>query len=749
MVITTKGSCNTTSSPNSFTLSGVNLNGSTVTVSAPSGFTVSLSNFKPAESGLRLITTSYGFNCNDTSNIIPLAVLGSTAKYGILNNKICYNTPIQFSDSSTATAGNSIVSRNWNYGDGVTYSTTNGGNVSHQYTNPGTYYVTLTENDAAGCSSTTNAYSNYVQLNGPKAGISVSDMNPTITESINFYNYSNTFQSFNTVFTWNFGDGSPAYVGYYPPAYVYNKPGTYTITLQATDTVSGCSDMAKLVITVKNFFSAFSKQSSYIGTNNCPPLLINFNNNSYNFRYVSWDFGDGFTVDSINNPGHIYKNPGKYIVKLTVYGPSGIIGYDTDTINVIAPSATINLSANQGCIGKQVTFTGSSNNTQNYVWSFGDGNIKSGTLPIQYTYSSAGIFNPGLLTTSANGCTVFNSAATSVTIYPNPVISITPPKPIDCLGSAVQINATGANTYIWAPAGGLSNATISNPLVAITGNTTYTVTGTDLNGCKNMDSVTVSVVQPFIMSVSHDTSICIGTQVQLQASGANSYGWINNTNGISNINSSDPIANPTTTTTYTVVGKDGVGCFNDTASIKIKVVPLPTVKINQINNPVQSGVPVQLSTVYSNDVSYWLWTPGTDLSCTDCPSPVATPLAPILYTVEVKNPVGCSATDTVTIEIECSDSKVYIPSAFTPNGDGKNDRFEIKGSILIRHIVIYGRWGNVVYERENIWASTNTDWWDGTSHNLPCDVGAYVYLIELQCPSGTLFKRKGTVVLIR
>ena len=712
-------------------------------------FTVSLVNFKPATTGLQLITTSYGFNCKDTSNIIPLAVLGSTAKYGILNNKNCYNTPIQFSDSSTATAGNSIVSRNWNFGDGASYSATNGGTVTHQYTNPGTYYVTLTENDAAGCTSSTNAYSNYVQLNGPKAGFSVSDMNPTITESINFYNYSNTFQSFNTLFTWNFGDGSPAYIGYYPPAHVYLTPGTYTITLQATDTVSGCSDRTSLALTVKNFFSAFSKQSAYIGTNNCPPLLINFTNNSYNYRFVSWDFGDGFTVDSVNNPGHIYKNPGKYIVKLTVYGPSGIIGYDTDTINVISPAATINLSANQGCIGQQVNFTGSSNDTQTFLWNFGDGNFKSGTLPMQYTYSSAGIFSPGLLTTSASGCTTFNSAASNVTIYPNPVINITPGKPIDCLGSAVQINATGANNYTWAPTAGLSNSTISNPFVTITGNTTYTVSGTDINGCKNTDSVTVSVVQPFIMHVSHDTAICMGTRVQLLASGANTYGWINNTNGISNLNSSNPIVNPSATTTYTVVGKDSFGCFNDTAQINIRVVPLPTVTINLINNPVQIGVPIQLTTVYSSDVSSWLWTPGTDLSCTDCPAPMLTPLAPILYTVEVKNPVGCAATDTASIVLECSDSRVFIPTAFTPNGDGKNDRFEIAGGILIKHIVIYGRWGNVVYERSNIWASANTDWWDGTSHNLPCDVGAYVYLIELQCPSGTLFTRKGTVVLIR
>ncbi|HEX3024312.1 MAG TPA: gliding motility-associated C-terminal domain-containing protein, partial [Chitinophagaceae bacterium] len=99
--------------------------------------------------------------------------------------------------------------------------------------------------------------------------------------------------------------------------------------------------------------------------------------------------------------------------------------------------------------------------------------------------------------------------------------------------------------------------------------------------------------------------------------------------------------------------------------------------------------------------------------------------------------------------VECSDNRVYIPSAFTPNGDGLNDRFEIKGGILIKHIVIYGRWGNVIYEKENIWASSNTEWWDGTYKRIPCDMGTYIYIMKIQCPSGALFIRKGTVVLIR
>lgn len=712
-------------------------------------FTVSLSNFKPTENGLKLISTSYTFNCNDTTNTIPLAVLGSNAKFGILNNNVCYNTPIQFSDSSTATVGNSIVSRNWNFGDGNSLTVTDSVLVSHKYTYPGYYYVTLTEKDAAGCSSSTNTFSNNAQVTGPKASFYVSDMYPTITESLYFYNYSNTYQSYHTVCTWNFGDGTPMFTGYYPPAHVYNIPGTYTITLQTKDTVSGCSDMTSLVLTVKNFFSAFGKQASYIGTNNCPPLLISFFNNSYNFQYVSWDFGDGFVVDSLNNPKHIYKNPGKYIVKLTVFGPAGIIGYDTDTINVAIPSATINLSTDHGCIGQQVSFTGSSTITQNYLWDYGDGNLVSGTLPSTYTYSTAGIFSPVLLTTSSSGCISSNNTASNVTIYPNPIISITPAKPVDCIGSPVQVNASGASTYTWTPSAGLSNPDISNPLVTVSGDATYTVTGIDQHGCSNTDSIKVLAVGPFTMNVSKDTAICVGSQVQLHANGATSYSWINNIAGLSNTTIPDPVANPNTTIIYTVEGKDAYGCFNDTANITVKVDSFPTVKINPVNNPVQVGDTVHLSTVYGSSVTSWLWTPSTYLSCTDCPSPVVTPLSPISYTVTVKDAVGCSASDTASVEVVCSGDRVDIPSAFTPNGDGLNDRFEIKGGLLIKHIVVYGRWGNLIYEKENIWASANTDWWDGTCNRIPCDMGTYIYIMKIQCPSGALFIRKGTVVLIR
>jgi gliding motility-associated-like protein len=90
-----------------------------------------------------------------------------------------------------------------------------------------------------------------------------------------------------------------------------------------------------------------------------------------------------------------------------------------------------------------------------------------------------------------------------------------------------------------------------------------------------------------------------------------------------------------------------------------------------------------------------------------------------------------------------------IPTAFTPNGDGQNDFFIIKGISLIKHLIIYDRWGEKVFERSNFIASDRSACWNGTNKGMPAEAGAYVYFAEMECASGGLFIRKGTVILIR
>ena len=110
-----------------------------------------------------------------------------------------------------------------------------------------------------------------------------------------------------------------------------------------------------------------------------------------------------------------------------------------------------------------------------------------------------------------------------------------------------------------------------------------------------------------------------------------------------------------------------------------------------------------LQTFASADVVRWSWTPADFLSCVNCSAPVSKPYSPIDYVVTVYNGYNCRATDTVSIKAACSGNGIYIPNAFSPNHDGKNDVFGIAGYgvSIIRSFSIYNRWGEIVFQKKN------------------------------------------------
>jgi gliding motility-associated-like protein len=137
------------------------------------------------------------------------------------------------------------------------------------------------------------------------------------------------------------------------------------------------------------------------------------------------------------------------------------------------------------------------------------------------------------------------------------------------------------------------------------------------------------------------------------------------------------------------------------------------------------------------------------LSCTDCAQPVCVPKQTETYVVTVTSVDGCTSADTVVVQLLCEESKVRIPDAFTPNGDGHNDRWNILGISQVNHLVIYDRWGVKVFERNHFFPADVGAAWDGTMNGQPAPPGVYAYFVEMQCATGGVFTRKGTVVLVR
>jgi gliding motility-associated-like protein len=260
--------------------------------------------------------------------------------------------------------------------------------------------------------------------------------------------------------------------------------------------------------------------------------------------------------------------------------------------------------------------------------------------------------------------------------------------------------------------------------------------------------VKITVAQPFNMPVIPNAFICKGSEIKLTASGAHRYQWIENTVGLNDLTSPQPIARPTSTITYKVVGYDSHQCFTDTAQVLVTVRDLPTVNAGP-DVELSGGESYQLSALISNDVVDWKWTPSDRLSCTSCPTPIAKPNMTTPYVVTVKNNYDCIASDTVVLKVKCAPDNVFIPNGFTPNKDGKNDLFYIKGSgAMIKSMLIYNRWGELVFERSHFEIDDASKAWDGTYKGISVSSGSYVYIAELECSGGESFIRKGTVNVI-
>jgi gliding motility-associated-like protein len=213
----------------------------------------------------------------------------------------------------------------------------------------------------------------------------------------------------------------------------------------------------------------------------------------------------------------------------------------------------------------------------------------------------------------------------------------------------------------------------------------------------------------------------------------------------------NPIASPTVSTKYMVVGKSQYSCPNDTDFVQVTVGSIPLLQVIA-DTATLAGKSVQLLASVTNSlpVSYQ-WEPPDGLSCTNCPDPVATVNTDRTYTVTVTSDLGCEAMDTVHVNTFCDD-QLYIPNSFTPNSDGLNDIFYIKapGEGIIKAMYIYNRWGEVVFEKKDFNLNDPGAGWDGKVHGDDVtNSHVFSYVIYLTCKKGLDYTVIGSVTILK
>lgn len=146
-----------------------------------------------------------------------------------------------------------------------------------------------------------------------------------------------------------------------------------------------------------------------------------------------------------------------------------------------------------------------------------------------------------------------------------------------------------------------------------------------------------------------------------------------------------------------------------------------------------------------------MWSPALDLSYANCPLPVANIKKDISYIVKVTTGYGCSATDTISIKVFCEDSQVFIPNAFTPDGDGINDVLMVrgKGIVSVKFFRVFNRWGELVFERSNFPPNVVSYGWNGKVRGITGPPDVFVYTAEVVCENGTTYVYKGNTSIIK
>jgi gliding motility-associated-like protein len=342
-----------------------------------------------------------------------------------------------------------------------------------------------------------------------------------------------------------------------------------------------------------------------------------------------------------------------------------------------------------------------------------------------------------------NGCLINDSIIVNV-LDPGDISA--GPDVFICFGDSIQLAGIGFDSILWTPDTLFSNPYILNPFVQPDSTTNYVLT--ILSGaCALSDTVLVEVFQQAQIEAA-DIQICPGDTAFLEASGyADAFSW-SPAAEVSNPNIADPFATPSLTTVYTVTGSLG-NCPQDVETVTVTVLePVVLPEFNVIRfftgENVQLGVALDTPSNFS-----YQWAPNTNISCTDCPNPVAGPTENITYLVTVTDADGCTSTTTIDLLLTttCEEQVVVVPNAFTPNGDGNNDVLRPLSTIVgdIERFEVFDRWGKQVFFSSNL--STG---WDGTFNGQQLNGGVYVYFLEFPCPiDGSTVVVKGNVTLIR
>jgi gliding motility-associated-like protein len=533
---------------------------------------------------------------------------------------------------------------------------------------------------------------------------------------------------------WNFGDNSTS--TQFEPSHTYTTAGTYYITLVVTDTGT-CNfgdSITKPILVLSNSSSVLPPE--HICTQNLvqigippvgdPTVTYNWTPNTY------------LSNSHVSNP---FANP-PTTTNYTVFVSNGVC---TDTIRQTV--FVHNLDAwpyadTVTCHGNLLLTANSSGGATSFHWSsnpnFTDW-LNSGPSDSTVNLTITG-HTTFYVQVSNQWCSNIDSVAVDFQMVGGTPVIQHPLCHDDCNGTATVSVSSGTAPYSYLWDTGDTTSTITNLC-----SDDYTVTITDAHSCIAIQ--TVQLTNPTLISQTLSTvdlpceEACIGS-ITVNASGSTPpyhYLW-----------SDGQTTNPATglcAGSYSVTITDDHSCeARDSSNIIINYI------FNGFHawtdkDTIYEG---QTTSLHANQISgcTYTWSPAQYVANNGSANTMVNPPETTTFYLTVEDAYGCTTTDTVTIwvvDVICEEPYVYVPNAFSPNGDNINDYFNVSTQQANQiYLVVFDRWGEKVFETYDLQTG-----WDGTFRGKLCDPGVFVYYCEVICYNNAMYSKKGNVTLIR
>ncbi len=550
----------------------------------------------------------------------------------------------------------------------------------------------------------------------------------------------------NSAYIWRLGNGVETTTNPNPTV-TYTTPGTYSVTLVVTNSTT-CNKIDSSIIYLTaypvptvNFTYSTSPCNNTITT-------LNFSNGNFGANPYSWNFGNAAT-SSLTAPSYSYPTNGTFNISLTAVDLNGCSSTQTKPVTIFKFNPGV-VSSFSICYGSSAPLPASGGTS--YTWSPSSSlsNALTGTPIASPTVNT--VYTVNILNTSA-GFPCAGTLTTQVDVNPTPTANFnynTNP----CGGGVYYYDQSKANIVKWnwklSPT---MTSTLQGPYAFYYSGGNYNVqlTVTNNYGCRDSVSKPVAVVIPPPLSITSNTRVCRGSSVQLSATGGTAYAWTP-TVTLDYPFLSNPNASPLVNTDYSVV----VSTTNTANGLPCSFLLITTVTVSTLSSiPVSAQAnPQFVITGNSTTLTYIgdpgatvTWYPNGSTSPATGYTVTATPDKPTTYTAIAING-SCRENAEVHVEAYtegCIDKDTFVPNTFTPNNDGQNDLFFVRGlKIEEIYFAVYNRWGEKVFETND-----KSKGWDGIYKGRPADVGVFGWYLKVKCFNGDENFRKGNVTLIR